>query len=339
MRENNFFQCRAGNRWTMLIGIVVFALLLSGCDAKKPDVYRVGIISGADAFLVVVDGFKAKMKELGYVEGQNIVYDMQKLNADPAGGRQAAKKFVDDKVDLIFAVPTEPAVAAKAVTRGTDIPVVFAYAGLEGSTLVESVRRPGGNITGVRFPGPELISRNLEILLELAPLVKRVWVGYDINYPNSDPTLEALRPLALSKDLTLVEVPAATIGELEADLAARAKSADLGLDAIMLMPDIFNHSPAGWAVIKRFAAKHKVPIAGTFGYTVEQGAVFGNANELFKVGELAAPLADKVFKGTPAGTLPVVTPEQDLRINYKVAQKLGLTVPEGLLSMAVEIIR
>jgi putative ABC transport system substrate-binding protein len=302
-------------------------------------VYRVGIISGTDAFLSIADGFKAGMAELGYVEDENIVYDVQQLNADPAGELQAAKKFVEDKVDLIFTYPTEPSVAAQTATQGTDIPVVFAYAGIEGSTLVESVREPGGNITGVRFPGPEQINKRLEILLELAPGVKRVWIGYDKNYPNTAPALEALRPLAASRGITLVEVPATTIEELEADLAARAASADLGLDAIILMPDTFNHSPAGWGVIQKFAVEHKVLLCGSFLYTVEAGAVFGNANDLFKVGELAAPIADKILKGTPAGTIPVVTPEQDLWINYKVAQELGLTVPEGLLNMAAEIIR
>jgi len=319
---------------------MIVSLLLSGCGgAQKPKVYRVGILNGSAAFLPVVEGFKAKLTELGYVEGKNIAYDLQNLGADSAEEQRIAKKLVDDKVDLIFAVPTEPSVAAKAAAQGTNIPVVFAYAGLEGSTLVKSVREPGGNITGVRFPGPEQISKRLEILIEIAPKVKRVWIGYDKNYPNTAPALETLRPLASSRGVKLLEVPATTVQELEADLAARAKSADLGLDAIILMPDILNHSPDGWAVISQFAAKHKVPIAGSFLYTVEQGAVFGNANDLFKVGQLAAPLADKILKGTPAGTIPVITPEQDLWINYKVTQDLGLTVPQGLLNMAATIIR
>jgi putative ABC transport system substrate-binding protein len=339
MTGHKHSQNRTGIRWTMLIGVVVLTLLLSDCGTEKPKVYRVGIISGADTFLSIADGFKDGMAELGYVEGENVVYDMQQLNADPAGELQAAQKFVQDKVDLIFTFPTEPSVAAQVATQGTDIPIVFAYAGVERSYLVKSVRQPGGNITGVRYPGPEQTSKRLEILLELVPGVKRVWIGYDQDYPTTAAALEALRPLASSKGVTLVEVPAATMGDIEADLAARAAADDLGLDAIILMPDAFNYSPAGWGVISQFATEHKVPLGGSFLYTVEQGAVFGNANDLFEVGELAAPIADKIFKGTPAGTIPVVTPEQDLWINYKVAQELGLTVPEGLLSMAAEIIR
>jgi putative ABC transport system substrate-binding protein len=111
------------------------------------------------------------------------------------------------------------------------------------------------------------------------------------------------------------------------------------MDAIILMPDTLNHCPDGWKLIRTFAAKHKIPICGSFLYTVEQGALFGNANNLSMVGKLAAPLAKKVLNGMPAGTIPVVTPNQQLIINYKVAQEMGVEVPEGLLNMATQIIR
>jgi putative ABC transport system substrate-binding protein len=341
MLSHNNFHNKIRNILTILIWVVVFALLLSGCGPGKPKVYRVGILHVSGAFVAISDGFKAKMAELGYVEGKNIVYDDLEVpqTATPAEAQLVAKKFVDDKVDLIFAFPTPPTVAAYAATQGTDIPVVFAMSSLEGLDLVKSVREPGGNMTGVRYPGPEMISKRLEILVEMAPQVKRVWIGYDKNHPNTAPALEVLRPAASSLGVTLVEVPAATLGELEADLAARAASADLGLDAIITLNDGFNQGPAGYAMLSKFATEHKVPLGGGVLSTVQQGAVFGNSPDLIGVGELAAPLADKIFKGTPAGTIPVVTPNQDLYINYEVAQELGLTVPEGLLSQAAEIIR
>jgi putative ABC transport system substrate-binding protein len=281
------------------------------------------------------------MAELGYVEGENIVYEYLEVpqTATPEEAQAVAQKFVDDEVDMIFAYPTPPTVAAHAVTQGTDIPVVFAMSSLEGLGLIESVSEPGGTMTGVRYPGPEMISKRLEILIEIAPQVKRVWIGYDKNHPNTAPALEVLRPAASSLGVTLVEVPAATLEELEADLAARAASADLGLDAIVTLNDGFNQGPVGFALLSGFTAEHKVPLGGGSLSTVQQGAVFGNSPDLIGVGELAAPLADKIFKGTPAGTIPVVTPEQDLYINYKVAQELGLTVPEGLLNQATQIIR
>ena len=152
----------------VFILIVAVCVFLGGCGEKKQKMYRVGILSGADPFINITDGFKAKMAELGYVEGKNISYDFQKLNVNPVGEKRAAEKFVQDKVDLIFAFPTEPALAAQAATQGTDIPVVFAMAGIEGNNLVESVSKPGGNVTGLRFPGPELTVKRLELLHELA---------------------------------------------------------------------------------------------------------------------------------------------------------------------------
>lgn len=337
MTQNNrfMFQCQM----LVLTLFVVICLFLSACAEKPEKVYRVGIMYDAEAFLGIADGFKAKMTELGYVEDKNIVYEAQYTNMDPTLAQQLAKRFVDDNVDLIFTFPTPATVAAHAATQGTSIPVVFAYVATEGSHLVKSVREPGGNITGVRYPGHEMMNKRLEILLEIAPDVKRVWIGYDTNNPNTAPALRTLRPAAASMGITLVEDPATTMEELKADLMARAQSADLGLDAMILMPDGFNHSPAGLAILSEFAAEHKVPLGGSFLYTVKAGAVFGNANDLSDVGKLAAPLAHKILKGTPAGTIPVVTPEQDIWINYKVAQELGLEVPEGLLSQAAMIIR
>lgn len=332
-----FWKC-----WSVvLLGAMVLSVLMGGCGAEEPVVYRVGILDVPGSFITIADAFKAQMTELGYIEGENIVYDYLEvpLTATPEEAQAIAQEFVDDGVDMIFAFPTPPTIAAHAAVQGTDIPVVFAMSSLEGLNLIESVSEPGGNMTGVRYPGPEMISKRVEILIEMAPQVKRVWIGYDQNHPNTAPSLEVLRPAASTLGLTLVEVPADTLEELEADLAARTASADLGLDAIVTMHDGFNQGPDGYAMLSNFAAEHKIPLAGGTLSTVEQGAIFGNSPDLENVGQLAAPLADKILKGTPAGTIPVVTPEQDLYINYKVAQELGLTVPEGLLNQATEIIR
>jgi putative ABC transport system substrate-binding protein len=323
-----------------LILSIVFALLLSACGpGQTPKVYRVGILTNNPSFAAMGDGFKAKMKELGYIENQNIIYIVPNLGSDSAELQRQAKKMVDDKVDLIFSFPAPESIATHAAIQGTNIPAVFGYAQLEGTNLVKSVQEPGGNMTGVRYPGPELMSKRLEILLKMAPNIKRVWISYDKNGPNIPAALEALRLTASSLGITLVEVPITSREELGADLAARANSADLGLDAILTMPDEFNTSPAAFAVLTKFAAEHKVPLAGGVSYMTDQGALFVNTTNFAKVGEQAALLANKIFKGTPAGAIMVVTPEQVLIINYKVAQALGLTVPDGLLQLADRVIK
>ena len=339
MLGNSYSQGKTRKRWEILVGVVVAMLLLSGCSAPAPRTYRVGILNGATVFSEIVDGFKAKMTELGYVEGENIIYDVRQSNDDPAEEQQILEQFVADEVDLIFVFPTGSTIAAKAATQGTDIPVVFAMTFIEGTNVIETVRQPGGNITGVRAPGPEEIVKRFELLHELAPQAKRVYVTYDENYPANQSAIKALRPAASSLDITLVEVLVTSAADIQSDLQARAASDDIGLDAILIMPDFPSQSPTGWPLISKFAAEHKVPIGGGAAFEAEAGAVFSYVSDYIEIGKLAAVSADKILRGTPAGTIPVATPVQSLRLNYKQAQELGLTVPRSLLSLATEIIR
>jgi putative tryptophan/tyrosine transport system substrate-binding protein len=320
-----------------LILAIVFALLLSACgQAQAPKVYHVGII-GVASFPDATTGFKAKMAELGYVEGKNIVYDEQVF--DPATAQGILEKFIADKVDLIFAYSTASALTAKAAAEGTNIPVVFALATLELSDLVESVRQPGGNVTGARFPAPEITAKRFEILLEIMPQIKRLYVTYDEKYPTAPSVLGALRPLVADAGVTLIEEQITKAEDIAVNLQEREASGDIGMDAILILPESLSQSAVGYGAISEFAAKHKVPVVGNIRPQVEKGALFMYAPAVIEGGRQAAVLADQVFKGTPAGTIPVFTPESQLIINYKVAQELGLTIPEGLLSQAVEVIR
>jgi putative ABC transport system substrate-binding protein len=338
---NNSSLRKKGVWVTTLILIVVGSLFLSGCGAQiASKTYRVGILSGHPAFAAVADGFIAQMDELGYVEGKNIVYDLQETGSDAERMKEISQKFVADEVDLILTITHGAALAAKAATEGTDIPVVFAIAQTEDATLVENVRNPGGNITGVRYPGPDLAAKRLELLLEIAPQTKRVYATYRSEYPAALNALETgLRPAVSTTDVTLVEVPIASVDDLKADLQARASADDIGFDAILILPEPLSQSPDGWAEISAFAVEHKLPIGGSAAIQYERGAVFTYNIDNVEVGGLAGPLVDKVLNGVEAGSIPIVTPESYLRINHKQAQELGLIVPDGLLLMADEVIR
>jgi putative ABC transport system substrate-binding protein len=341
MPDKDYSQHQIRNGWlAILVWVVVITLLLSGCGVQQPKVYRVGVLSGLNYVAVITDGFKAKMTELGYVEGQNITYDVQKTDFDLAAYRKILNKFVEDKVDLIVVFPTEATMEAKAATQGTNIPVVFTFALIEGMGIVKDVREPGGNITGVRYPGPDIALRRFEIMREIAPQAKRMLVPYQKGYPIVAPQLEMLRPAAEAAGITLIEVPAADAAELQADLDARAKSADLGFDAIFIIVEPLAVTPDAYAVMGKFAYDHKLPIGGALmSAEGRYGAIFGVNVDPIISGKLAAPLADKVLKGMPAGTIPVVSDESFFQINYKAAQDLGVTVPEGLLKQANEVIR
>ena len=328
---------KSARRWCL--GLCILVVALSGCGLKQSKMYRIGIMCGAESFANIADGFKAKMTELGYAEGVNIIYDMEKSSINLLTEQDIVKKFVADKVDLIFAFPTEAAMTAKALTRGTNIPVVFAMAGIEGNDLVESVRRPGGNITGVRFPNKESTAKRLEFLHELAPSAKRVYLIYLPSYPNAPFAIEALRTTAAPLGITFVEDLVNNMEEFKLALEKRGAMADMGIDAIFLMPDFINASPDGLAAVMKLADAHNLPVGGGMDIAADGGAMFSFVPSNIDQGMLAAVLADKIFKGTPAGTIPVATPESRLRLNYRAIKKLGLEVPEGLLNMAKEIIR
>jgi putative ABC transport system substrate-binding protein len=296
----------------------------------------VGILA-VKSFPDATVGFKAKMTELGYIEGENIFYDEQVF--DPATADGILDKFIADKVDLIFAYSTGSALAAKAATQGTDIPVVFALATLEASDLVESQREPGGNITGARFPAPEITVKRFEILHEVMPDLKRLYVTYDPTYATAKSVLGALRPAVEAANVTLVEEPISSAEEIVANLEARANAENIGMDAILILPETLSQSEVGFGAISKFAAEQNVPVVGNIFPQVEKGALFMYAPAVIDGGRGAAQLADKVLKGTVAGTLPVVTPDSQLIINFKAAEGLGLTLPEGLLKQASQILR
>jgi putative ABC transport system substrate-binding protein len=333
------FQRRIGNLWTVLVGVIVFALLLSGCCMKKPKVYRVGVLCGLSFAVDAVDGFKAGMEGLGYVEGENIVYDVQSTEFDMAAYRRILDGFVADEVDLIFVFPTEASQEAKAATAGTDVPVVFSVANIEGTGLVDSVREPGGNVTGVRYPGPDIALKRFEIMRELAPEATRMVVPYQRGYPIVDSQLEILHPTAEAAGVTLIEAPVDDAAELEDFLQAQAEGDDIGVDAILIIPEPLGVTPDPFLVMARFAAEHRIPIGGAIMEVGGYGSVFDVGIDHFKTGEQAAPLADKILQGTPAGTIPVVSSGSYLKIDYNVAQDLGVTVPESLLREADEVIR
>jgi putative ABC transport system substrate-binding protein len=318
--------------------IVLFIAIVCGCTDKTQKVYRVGILSCIDTFIDISNGFKAKMEELGYQEDKNIMYICQDSSGSPENSQKIINTFIENKVDLIFAYPTESSIIAKEMTRGTDIPVVFCLAGIEENNLIDSVRIPGGNITGVRYPGPYLVCKRLEILLELAPHIRRIYIPYDPGYPNNPPALRALRQDASALGITLVESPVFSVEDITIAFNAKKESEEIGIDAIQILPEILTQSDNGWAVISRFAEDHQLPLVGSVLSSADRGGVFSYCVDFFEVGALAAPIADKIFKGTQPGTIAVVTPETYLRLNYRTITKLGLKANEGLLSIADEII-
>lgn len=328
-------------RYSWLTLGILFLTLFAGCRGERPapSVYRIGILCGVNFFADTQEGFKQQMTALGYVEGKNVIYDFQQTNVDPIAEKRILRQFVADEVDLILTFPTEVSLLAKEITRGTGIPVVFANANIEGVGLVDSIREPGEHITGVRYPGPDLAIKRFEIFLELLPEAEQVWLPYLQGYPIVVSQLDVLRSLTDSTGITLVEAPVAAPADLATDLNARAAQGDIGIDAILQIAEPIGVNPDAFTLFSAFAADHNIPVGGAMMTMGGYSTLFGVDTNNIAVGKQAATIADKILQGTPAGDIPVVSAESFFRINYNVAQKLGITVSEGLLSQADEIIR
>jgi putative ABC transport system substrate-binding protein len=240
---------------------------------------------------------------------------------------------------MIFAFPTGTALSAKTATKGTGIPVLFAHGEAVAIGLVDNISNPGGNVTGCRTNPAQTTVRNFEILLKLAPKVKNVYLAYDPKYANAEATLNLLRPEASSSGITLVEDTVNNLGELKNALQKQGKKDSIGIDAILVMPDPFNYSPDGFSIILEFGKKHNIPIGGGTISMADKGSLFSNFPDNIKTGKAVAVLADKIFKGTKPGTIPIITPDDYLKINYKVARQLGLEVSESMLLIADEVMR
>ncbi len=336
MQYRKNYQKSNVSGWIMLFGTVLIILLLSGC-VQRPKVYHVGILACLDYFTPLPDGFKEGMAKLGYVENKNIVFDIHKTTGEVEEEQQRIlEKFVSDKVDLIVVAPTGAALKAKAVAMKSRIPVVFAAAFTEGNNLVESIQKPGGNITGVRWSSSsELDVKNLEVLHQIMPQVKKLWVSYQKDYTTVQAQIDALRSAAQPSGITLVEVPLRNVEDIRTDLDARKKSGNIGMDAIILIGEPLAVSGKGFAIVTGFALRHKIPLIGPS----SDITIFALTPEPYKSGKQSAYLADKILRGTPAGAIPVLTLENSLKINYRAIQKMGWHINEDILSQADEIIR
>jgi len=316
----------------------IFLINFNSCYNKNEKIFQIGILSGSGYYSTILDGFKEMMKELGYIEGKSVFYDIQITELDREESRQILEKFVQNKVDLILVFPTEPAVIAKEVTLDSNIPVIFANVLTDGMNLIDNIREPGGNITGVRWFGLDLVIQRLEIMRELVPDARSIWVPYKKTYKIVPKQLEVLHEVCNLENLELIEIPANDSSEL--DSAFQKALQQYGFpDAILMIIEPLCISPNTFVVTGRFARKNNTPLGGAYMSVDGYESLFGLMPETIPQGRQAAFLADKVLKGTPAGTIPVVTAENSLILNCKEAKRLGLPIDENVIIRSNMVIR
>lgn len=320
-----------------LFFLIFLLTLLFGLSCLKPRVYQIGVLAGMNIPEDITASFLKRMNELGYNEGKNIVFDVQKTDFSMSEYTRILKDFIKHDVDLIFVYPTEAAMQAKELTQGTDIPIVFANAYTEDTGLVASIQKPGGNITGVRWPGPEIALKSFQVMQELVPKLKRVFVPYQKNYPIVRSQLEILKSGALAQGVNVIEIPASDARELESELKKLRGPFDN--DVIQMIAEPLFTTDESVRVLFQFANEKRMLIGGAPIFRGDFQSIFALTPDMPLQGQLAANIVDKIFKGTPAGEILVSTAPYQFHFNYGHAQKIGLTVKEELLNQVDNIIK
>jgi putative ABC transport system substrate-binding protein len=330
MADNNPSQDRTRNRWTMPAWVIAFVLLLLACGGgQTQETFTIGVINLAPGLDDVVEGFKEGMTELGYIEGENIAYIYEGATDRIDKLDSVAQGLVAADVDLILSVTTPATQAAQRATADTDIPVVFVpVTDPVGAGLVDSLRQPGGNITGVTFGVQE--ARRLEWLIQVAPTIEQIYIPYNPEDRSAVLALEMVREAAAALDVELITREARNDEEVMAAIENIPEEAD----AIFLLPDSLLGGRAN-----KFVELQLPTSAANPNDLTDHGVLTSYGIEQMSAGKQAARLADQILQGIKPADLPVETAEFYLAINLKTAEAIGLDIPDEILLQADIIIR
>jgi len=312
-----------------LVLTLVLSLLVAPTAWAQPasPTYRVGVLVPLPAAAAndLVQALRFELRELGYVEGRNLVLDF-KFAETPALMAERAAELVRANVDVIVASTSMPALAAKRAT--TAIPIVMvASADPVAVGLVASLARPGANITGSAVLTPELSTKQLELLKEISPRLSRIPVILNSTNAVSPKIWRDLQQTAHGLSLTLDYVDVREASGIDAALAAVARQR---ADALLVMPEpvLFPQ----FHRIAEFALKNHLPSISLLREFAVAGGLASYGPSYRVLLTRAASFIDKILRGAKPGDLPVEQPTKfELVINVKTAKALNLTIPRTVL--------
>jgi putative tryptophan/tyrosine transport system substrate-binding protein len=312
---------------------MLFALGFSAQAQQPKKVHRIGVLSpGSRGPSPLLDAFRQGLRELGYVEGQNIAIEYRFAEAKSEALPDLAAELVRLKVDVILTINTPASQAAKDATK--TIPIVFTYVA-DPAGLVASLARPGGNVTGPTTLAADLSGKRLELIKEALPGVSRV--AYLWTSANSTATRVFRETERASSQLGIQLQPLKVQGPDEFQNAFKvATGKRVGLlfvweDAVLL--------PHRTRILE-LAAKQRLPAASQYREFAEAGGLLSYGPNLPEHFHRAATYVDKILKGTKPADLPVEQPTKfEFVINLKTAKQIGRTIPQSVLYRADKVIK
>jgi putative tryptophan/tyrosine transport system substrate-binding protein len=318
------------------LGAFLLALSFPSQAQQSKKVTRIGYLSSvsqtADSYRR--EAFRQGLYALGYVEGQNIAIEYRYADGELSRFPGLADELIELKVDVIVASSAPGVLAAKKATQS--IPIVMTNVGDPvGEGIIDSLARPGGNVTGLTGVAPDLSGKRLELLKETVPRVSRVGILWDPGSKGMATLFSETEAAALAMKVQLQSLEVRYPEDFErAFKAATARQA--GALVVLQSPLTATHRGR----IVDFATKSRLPTMFGEGAHVEAGGLMSyapNYNDLFR---RAATYVDKILKGAKPADLPVEQPMKfELVINLKAAKQIGLTIPPNVLARADKVIR
>jgi len=317
-------------------GLLVSPLAAEAQQAGR--IPRVGVLATRTAGDARLEGLLQGLRELGYVEGRNLLVEYRDAEGKTERFPALAAELVSLKCDVI--VTTGGTLAAQAAKQATTtLPIVFASVGdavAEG--LVTSLARPGGNVTGLTVAATELVSKSLEVIKQAVPGVKRVAILFKPDAMPDSAKKERLKAAdvaarALGLRLQIVEARGAEDFDRAFSDMTRARADALAVPATQ----VFNLERRR---LVNLAAKNRLPAVYPNRDFVDAGGLMSYGPNLADMARRAASYVDKILKGAKPADLPVEQPTRfELVINLKTAKALGLTIPPSVLGRADEVIQ
>jgi putative ABC transport system substrate-binding protein len=295
---------------------------------------RVGSLSAGSPILPLRAVFTESLVRLGWIEGKDITFEWRYAENRLERLPDLAEELVRLKPDVISASGRLAPLALKRVT--TTIPIVLLSAGSPvQSGLVESLARPGGNITGLTINSPDLAGKRLQLLREILPSISRVAVVWNAANPDPAIVLNETKEAALTLGIEILSVDVHS----PADVASALESATRRRpDALLTIDDPLTLGERNYIV--EFASRNRLPAMFGLRQFADAGGLIAYAASLADLLRRAAGYVDKILRGAKPGDLPVEQPTQyELVINLKTANALGLTIPQSLLLRADEVIQ
>jgi putative ABC transport system substrate-binding protein len=316
-----------------LIGAAAAAWPLGANAQQIGKVYRIGFLwDGPGVFPDALEAFRQGLRELGYVEGQNIAIEYRWAEGKPERMRELAEELVRLKVDVIMAPSSIYTGVAKRAT--STIPIIFmSHADPLATGHVASLSRPGGNVTGLSLMMTETNVKGLELLKEAVPGLSRVAVIFDPATPSHGPGLKAVEDAGPALGLRIQSVAVRSATEYdEAFVAIVQEHAD---GVLVLSTPLFI---AGAKRLAELAIMHKIPSLFGPKQHVQVGGLMSYSPDRADLWRRCAIYVDKILKGAKPADLPVQRPTKfELVINLKTAKVIGLAVPPSFILRADEV--